>query len=57
MKSFTFQAPANILFEAGAVRKIGDLVLRRETPRPCGWRCQQSLGRERMYFRKRQMWS
>lgn len=27
MKSFTFQAPANILFEAGAVRKIGDLVL------------------------------
>src|SRR5271169_61600 len=26
MKSFTFQAPANILFEAGAVRKIADLV-------------------------------
>src|SRR5271163_2569090 len=27
MKSFTFQAPANILFEAGAVRKIADLAL------------------------------
>ena len=26
MKSFTFQAPSNILFEAGAVRKIADLV-------------------------------
>ena len=26
MKSFTFQGPANILFEAGAVRKIADLV-------------------------------
>jgi alcohol dehydrogenase class IV len=26
MKSFTFQAPANILFEAGAARKIPDLV-------------------------------
>jgi alcohol dehydrogenase class IV len=27
MKSFTFQGPANILFEAGAVRKIADLVV------------------------------
>ena len=26
MKSFTFQGPANILFEAGAVGKIADLV-------------------------------
>lgn len=26
MKSFTFQGPANILFEAGAVRKVADLV-------------------------------
>ena len=26
MKSFTFQGPANILFEAGAVRKIADLA-------------------------------
>jgi alcohol dehydrogenase class IV len=26
MKPFTFQGPANILFEAGAVRKIADLV-------------------------------
>jgi alcohol dehydrogenase class IV len=26
MKSFTFQAPSNILFEPGAVRKIADLV-------------------------------
>ena len=26
MKPFTFQAPANILFEAGASRKIAELV-------------------------------
>ena len=26
MKSFTFQAPANILFEAGAARKMPELV-------------------------------
>ncbi len=25
MKSFTFQGPANILFEAGAERKMADL--------------------------------
>ena len=26
MKAFTFQAPANILFEAGASKKLADLV-------------------------------
>ena len=26
MKAFTFQAPANILFEAGASRKLAELV-------------------------------